>query len=238
MHSFRPYIVAGFAVLAIGTLATGFSHPALANDPQKQETNAPPPKKVPAGVQPGHGPVGAAPAHGPGGAAPAHGPVGAPGHAPMAAGHPEAHGRAFAEHDHPVAERERYEFHHHDWHHFDPYERERWRAGRWINTCFDGLCGWWWLAGGVWHYYPQPIYPYPLIVSEQVYVEPMVVVPSAPVMVVPAPAPVPVPVPVPAPAPMVIAPSAAAQTRYYCDNPPGFYPAVQTCAGQFRPVAP
>jgi hypothetical protein len=106
------------------------------------------------------------------------------------------------------------------------------------------VCGWWWLAGGVWHYYPAPIYPYPPVVSTQVYVEPVVVAPP-PVVMVPAPAapvlvPAPAPVVIPAPAPAAppTPPSAAAQMRYYCDNPPGYYPQVPVCNGQFRPVSP
>ncbi len=56
-----------------------------------------------------------------------------------------------------------------------------WRGGRWNNTCFAGRCGWWWFAGGSWYFYERPIYPYPLIVSEGIFIEP-----APPVIVAPA----------------------------------------------------
>lgn len=165
---------------------------------------------------------------------PAH-PGAGPGHPEMAPGHgPMEHG---PEHDRMVREhldRDHHVFGHRDFAHFDARERRLWQAGRWHQTCFDGRCGWWWSASGIWHFYDRPIYPYPLAVSEVVYVEPVVVAPVTPVVVAPA-APV---VVAPPPQPMAVPPSAAAQTRYYCDNPPGYYPAVQNCNGEFRPVAP
>lgn len=145
--------------------------------------------------------------------------------------------RSGSDHGHGAAPRprgaEHHEFHHHDFIHFDARERGLWRTGRWLNTCFNGLCGWWWFAGGVWHFYDQPIYPYPPIVSDRVYVEPVVVAPppvvvaSPPVVAVPQ---TPPPTPLPTPA--------ASQIRYYCEDPPGYFPAVQNCNGDFKPVAP
>ncbi|HEY8027382.1 MAG TPA: hypothetical protein VIF60_22755 [Burkholderiaceae bacterium] len=44
-------------------------------------------------------------------------------------------------------------FHEHDW--------GVWRGGHWTHSWHGGRYGWWWLAGGLWYYYPNPIYPYP-----------------------------------------------------------------------------
>ncbi|MFD2232236.1 hypothetical protein [Phaeospirillum tilakii] len=52
-----------------------------------------------------------------------------------------------------------------------------WHRGRWWHGWHEGRDGWWWVTGGMWRWYPQPIYPAP-----------------APVYV-PAPAPAPVMVP-------------------------------------------
>ena len=54
--------------------------------------------------------------------------------------------------------------------------RVAWEGGRWRHEVHNGRDGWWWDVGGVWYYYPQPIYPYP---------DPFV----PPVVVAPAPAP-------------------------------------------------
>jgi hypothetical protein len=109
-------------------------------------------------------------------------------------------------------------FHGRDVHHFGHEDLVRWRGGRWNRTCFDGRCGWWWFAGGQWYFYDTPVYPYPVVVSEVAYVEP-----GAPVVVAPVAAPLNV-----APPPRIY---------YYCDNPPGYYPAVSNCNTQFRQVA-
>jgi len=117
--------------------------------------------------------------------------------------------------------RERHEFHEHDVHRFGPEEMARWRGGSWRNSCFGGRCGWWWFAGGQWYFYDHPVYPYPLVVSEFAYVEPVPVAP-APVYV--------------APAPVAVAPPPQPPVYYYCDNPPGYYPSVPTCPTHFRAV--
>lgn len=142
--------------------------------------------------------------------------------------------------EHREFARERHIFHEHDVHRFGPEELGRWRAGEWRNSCFAGRCGWWWLAGGQWYFYERPIYPYPLIVSDVTFIEPLA---PAPVLVVPPPAPAYVPAApayvAPAP-PVVVAPAPPppppAQVYYYCDNPPGYYPTVPRCATPFRAV--
>jgi len=87
-----------------------------------------------------------------------------------------------------------------------------WHTGYWHNGWYGGRFGWWWVTGGGWYYYNAPVYPYPAAVSE-VYVTPPATVAAPPA----------------APAP---------QMWYYCDNPAGYYPYVQTCSQPFRPVVP
>lgn len=119
--------------------------------------------------------------------------------------------------EHPA---DRHMFVGHDFHHFGPHDQELWRAGAWHHELHDGRWGWWWFAGGAWYFYDQPVYPYPMAVSEVVYAEPVTVVEQA---VQPAP-----------PPPPVIAP--APQFRYYCESPAGYYPQVASCPTSFRKV--
>ena len=90
-----------------------------------------------------------------------------------------------------------------------------WRSGYWHNGYHHGRLGWWWVAGGIWYYYPSPVYPYP-----NPYVPPVVVVHDGP----------PPPPPAPGPAPT--------QFWYYCEKPAGYYPYVPTCPTPWREVAP
>ncbi|QDL39903.1 hypothetical protein EUB48_21005 [Rhodoferax sediminis] len=110
-------------------------------------------------------------------------------------------------------------------HRFDHGEQLRWSGGHWRNSCFGGRCGWWWFTGGLWYFYDQPVYPYPLVVSGIQYVDPAMAGPGPAVITAP---------PVPQPAPIAPAP----QFWYYCDNPQGYFPDVQTCNTQFRQVEP
>lgn len=86
-----------------------------------------------------------------------------------------------------------------------------WRGGLWRHDWHDGRYGWWWLVGGIWYFYDQPIYPYPLMVSPIAIPEEM------------------------EPPPVVAAPPPAG-FWYYCDNPPGYYPYVTTCTVPYRAV--
>jgi hypothetical protein len=119
-----------------------------------------------------------------------------------------------------------HERHEHDVRRFAERDLVRWRGGRWANTCYAGRCGWWWLAGGFWYFYTAPVYPYPLFVSDAFYPDPGPVIAPPAVMAPPPPAPVAPPV----------APPPTAQVWYYCDNPAGYYPYVQSCPTQFRAV--
>lgn len=119
---------------------------------------------------------------------------------------------------------------------FRAEELALWGAGHWYHEWHNGRFGWWYFVDGSWYFYEQPVYPYPLVVSPTVYVEPavaMVAPPPGPVAVAPAPGYAPPP---PPPAPMPTAAPAPPQYWYFCDASQTYYPYAQTCAGQFRPV--
>lgn len=143
-----------------------------------------------------------------------------------------AMGGAWAQPAHENHGRERYVFRGHDVHRFERGDLIRWRGGRWSNSCFGGRCGWWWFSAGQWYFYDRPIYPYPLVVSGIGFVDPAYIDPAPVVITEPPPFAV-------MPAPLQPAPrSAAPQFWYYCDNPQGYFPSVQTCNTQFRQVPP
>lgn len=48
-----------------------------------------------------------------------------------------------------------------DIHRFVDRDARVWRGGRWRHSHHDGRFGWWWVVGGLWYFYPQPVYPYP-----------------------------------------------------------------------------
>ncbi len=60
---------------------------------------------------------------------------------------------------------------HGDIHHFHEHDIGVWRAGRWFHGPHSGRLGWWWIVGGIWYFYPAPVYPYP-----DPYVPPVVTV--------------------------------------------------------------
>jgi len=92
---------------------------------------------------------------------------------------------------------------------FHEHDLDHWRGGRWFHGPHGGRDGWWWIVGGVWYFYPAPVYPYP-----DPYLPPVVVAPA----------------PVPAGPPM--------RYYYYCPSPPGYYPYVAGCRVPWRAVAP
>jgi hypothetical protein len=97
-------------------------------------------------------------------------------------------------------------FAHRDFGHFSPAERQNWTGGRWNRSWHNGRFGWWWLAGGAWYFYDVPVYPYPGYVSDY-YADDD----SGPA-------------------------NPGGPAWYYCQNPPGYYPYVQTCAVPWQPV--
>lgn len=84
---------------------------------------------------------------------------------------------------------------------------EAWRGGHWFHGAREGRFGWWWWADGLWYWYPEPVYPYPLVVADTY-------VPDEDY----APAPTGGPV------------------WYYCHGPEGYYPYVRACPSGWQPV--
>jgi len=143
--------------------------------------------------------------------------------------HEEWHGEGRHPHD----------FRGREFRHFDERERAIWVGGRWHHDWHGGRFGWWWQVGGVWYFYPEPIYPYPSYVAAEVFIDP--VPPPAVVIAVPPPAPPPPPpqavivaAPPPAPPPQPGAPPP--QFWYYCDSAGAYYPHVANCNEPWRPV--
>ncbi len=110
--------------------------------------------------------------------------------------------------------------------HFGEHDLARWRGGQWWHGMHGGRPGWWWIVGGMWYFYPAPVYPFP-----NPYLPPMVAppppgqvvyyycgnppgyypyVPACPMpwQMVPAAAPMPPPPPVYAPPPAPMPPPA------------------------------
>jgi len=136
------------------------------------------------------------------------------------------HGNAGVQRTQAHTQVQHYAFHEHDVRHFSEHDRVMWQGGGWHHEYHNGQMGYWWFAGGSWYFYDNPVYPYPLVVSDTVYVDP------DPVEVDAAPADAPVDDAAPA-QPLGPPPQGY---WYYCDNPAGYYPYVSSCATQFRAV--
>jgi len=104
---------------------------------------------------------------------------------------------------------------------FEHHDLGHWRDGRWRHGWHDGRIGWWWVLGGIWYFYPAPVYPYP-----DPYTPPIVVQSQPPVVVI-------------QPPPVMAAPQAP-QTWYYCEPSRAYYPYVSTCPSGWKavPAAP
>lgn len=100
-------------------------------------------------------------------------------------------------------------------HRFADHDIDIWRGGRWHHGRHGGRFGWWWIAAGVWYFYPAPIYPYP-----DPYTPPVIVLPPAEVPQANVPAPAQPP----------------AQFWYYCDSANGYYPYVPSCPEGWKSV--
>ncbi|MGO9445526.1 MAG: hypothetical protein ACLPXB_12205 [Thiobacillaceae bacterium] len=108
-----------------------------------------------------------------------------------------------------------------DIHRFHGQDFRIWRGGQWRHSFHNGRLGWWWVTGGLWYFYPAPVYPYPDPYIPPVLVsQPPVVVTQSQVDVMPPPPPA----------------APASQSWYFCDSSQGYYPYVQSCAEGWRPV--
>jgi len=119
-----------------------------------------------------------------------------------------------------LADRHEHWRHGGDIHRFNDHDLGRWQGGYWHHGRHLGRHGWWWVVGGAWYFYSDPVYPYP-----DPYTPPVVVV---------APQTSPPPPPAPAASQPVVAP--AAQYWYYCDASKTYYPYVASCSSGWRQV--
>lgn len=103
-------------------------------------------------------------------------------------------------------------------HRFGDRDLYIWRGGHWRHGRHEGRLGWWWIAAGVWYFYPQPVYPYP-----DPYTPPVAVINQQPPVVVP-------------PAPVQAQPQQTAQLWYYCDSSREYFPYAPNCPEGWRAV--
>ena len=96
----------------------------------------------------------------------------------------------------------------------DRHTVEVWRGGNWVHDRHDGRYGWWWVAAGMWYFYPAPVFPYP-----DPYTPPVVVINQQP----------------PAPQATVQA-QPPLQYWYYCDSLKTYYPYASSCPEAWRAV--
>lgn len=97
-------------------------------------------------------------------------------------------------------------------HRFGEHDLDIWRGGHWRHGRHGGRMGWWWIAAGIWYFYPEPVYPYP-----DPYTPPVTVINQQPQVAVPQPQQTP-------------------QTWYYCDSAKSYYPYVPSCPEGWKTV--
>lgn len=100
--------------------------------------------------------------------------------------------------------------------HFERHDLPVWRGGSWHHRRHNGELAWWWVVGGMWYLYPQPVYPYP-----DPYMPPVVAIQSAPVEAAPS---------------IVVAPAVASQSWYFCESANGYYPYTASCPEGWKTV--
>jgi hypothetical protein len=108
----------------------------------------------------------------------------------------------------------------HDIRRFHERDFHVWRGGNWHHGRHGGRLGWWWVVGGIWYFYPSPIYPYP-----DPYTPPVTVIEQQQPPVVVAPQ-----------TDVQVQPQQPAQVWYYCDAAKGYYPYVPSCPSGWRTV--
>jgi hypothetical protein len=108
--------------------------------------------------------------------------------------------------------------------HWSAEDRTRWQHGHWWHGRHSGRNGWWWYTDGAWFFYDQPIYPYPGYASDYYYYGDYgdEAYPDEGYGDDYAPGP----------------DENDGYYWYYCSNPAGYYPYVQSCRGPWRAVSP
>jgi hypothetical protein len=89
-----------------------------------------------------------------------------------------------------------------------PAERVAWHHGGWRHAWHHGHSGWWWVVGGAWFFYPEPIYPYPEYIGSEDYYD------------------------------YDGTYGTPDYYWYYCEDPPGYYPYIQYCNRAWEAVPP
>lgn len=107
-------------------------------------------------------------------------------------------------------------------HRFGEHDLKVWRGGRWHHGRHEGRFGWWWIAAGIWYFYPAPAYPYP-----DPYIPPVTIINRSPPVIVQQ---------VPAPTPVQPLSPPPVQSWYYCGSAKGYYPYVPDCPEAWRSV--
>lgn len=110
-----------------------------------------------------------------------------------------------------------------DYAHFTPDDRARWQHGAWHHEFINGRYGWWYVVDDIWYFYAAPIYPYPTLVPDVVYIPDTDYDGDAYDDDADAPPPAP-----------------AGDYYYYCPDSQTYYPYVTSCASPWQqvPVAP
>ena len=128
--------------------------------------------------------------------------------------------------DHGGGDRHHEENHRHvDVHQFRGHEYPHWHEGHWYHGDHGGRLGWWWAVGGLWYFYPAPVYPYP-----DPYAPPAVIYqPQDPAAVYQEQGPTPEDQAAPDSPP-------PAQNWYYCNSSKTYYPYVSSCPEGWQTV--
>lgn len=98
---------------------------------------------------------------------------------------------------------------------FDNRDLPRWRRGAWRFARHNGELSWWWVVGGMWYPYWEPVYPYP-----DPYIPPVIIqtVPEQPEP------------------PMMVPAEPSVPSWYYCQSAQGYYPYVALCPEGWQAV--
>jgi len=91
---------------------------------------------------------------------------------------------------------------------FHEHDLSIWRGGHWFHGRHARRFGWWWVVGGLWYWYPTPVYPYPDPYTPSVIVQAPPTTPAQP----------------------------QAPVWYYCEQPAGYYPYVPACPSGWKSV--
>lgn len=79
----------------------------------------------------------------------------------------------------------------------------------WRHASHNGRYGWWWFVGGGWYFYDEPVYPYPVFISDYAYYDDDNYGDYG---------------------------GYAPDVWYWCNWPRGYYPMVQMCEVPWQPV--